>query len=107
MFLKVYNALRFIIGLFKKCIITYQYFTLDKLDSRMKSFDFGPQKGLNKPQTFSDKFNEKSNFKYSARYSASEMATFVRNLGAIIGDSFGKFRGMENKTKTNLVHFNT
>lgn len=71
-----------LLALFKKCIKSYQYFTVEELNARMKSFDFGPKKGVNRPQPLVEKFYEKFKFKYSA----SEMVTFFRNMGAIIGD---------------------
>lgn len=69
--------------MFKKFILEEKpLFTIETLNFRISSFDYGPSVSLNKPSELSVDFLEKSKLKYSA----SEMKVFFMNLPALIGD---------------------
>lgn len=70
-------------GIINKFIFEKGYFTVQTLNSRITSFDFGPNKELNPPPVIY--INHLKN-KLSIKCSAAEMLTLIRFFGIIIGD---------------------
>lgn len=64
-------------------IIEKTYFTLETLNSRIQSFNFGPNKDFHKPPII---YMNHLKRKCLIKCSAAEMITLVRFLGIIIGD---------------------
>lgn len=63
-------------------IIFHNFFSIETLNFRLKSFDYGPSVTINKPPQLSDQFLNLTKIKYSA----AEMKLFFLNLPALIGD---------------------
>ncbi|CAG9793253.1 unnamed protein product [Diatraea saccharalis] len=73
---------KYIVGLvLTKYIKRFKYFSLELLNSRLNNFEYGPDR-RNKPVQFSMVHINKGNI----RLSASEMLTFIRYFGVIVGD---------------------
>lgn len=68
--------------LLKKMINEFKYFSIDTLNNRIQTFDYGPIDIRNRPTLLSNELLKQGTLKMSS----CEMLCFTRNLGLIIGD---------------------
>lgn len=71
-----------LIHILNNLIFTFKLFTLDMLNYRLLMFDYGPIDKVNRPPSITATCLKKSKLKMTA----SEMFTFVKLLGLLIGD---------------------
>lgn len=79
-----------ILIILRQFIYEESLFTLQFLNERIKSFDYGPSCSRNKPPEISEDMLLKDKLKFSA----SEMKCFVLNLNCLIGD---RIKNIDNK----------